>query len=87
MQNDRRKNKEIIHLKRDDGLWYTHGNGLEGFGLEYFAELFAIEQGSMTEVLDCITCQVTQDQNQDLLRPFQRQEVHDALFSMHPDKC
>ncbi|XP_062088488.1 uncharacterized protein LOC133795050 [Humulus lupulus] len=38
------------------------------------------------DVLDCIPYSVTTEQNMNLLRPVEGQEVKEALFQMHPDK-
>ena len=38
------------------------------------------------QILNIIQRKVTEEHNQHLLRPFEMQEVKDAVFSMHPDK-
>lgn len=40
----------------------------------------------MEEVLSCVQRKVTEEQNRELMWPFESEEVKEAIFSMHPDK-
>ena len=40
----------------------------------------------MSEILDGIPHSITQEMNDKLTKAVEADEIHDALFSMHPDK-
>lgn len=54
--------------------------------VNYFQNLFAANAGDPSPILDCVNCKVSASQNAALVCPVKRDEVHEALFAMHPDK-
>lgn len=85
--NGRKKKNEVIRLRGDDGEWHDKNSGIVQVILSDFQNLFTSEVGNMQRVLECVEAKVTGEDNIDLDRPFMREAVKDALFSMHPDKA
>ncbi|PNY09255.1 ribonuclease H [Trifolium pratense] len=53
----------------------------------YFDKLFKANMSSHEPVLSLITPKITQDDNDRLLAPLTKEEIHEALLQMHPDKA
>ncbi len=83
----RRKNK-ISGLRDEYGCWRDDPEELKGIMTRYFSRLFASSSEiDMAEVLEAIEPVVSQADNEVLLRPFQKDEIRDAVFQMNPDKA
>lgn len=77
----------MTRLIGEDGEWHGKDNRVNEVVLEYFQKLFRSHNGEMDEVLRCVRSRVTNEANEDLMRPFTREEVRNAIFSMHLDKA
>ncbi|XP_031126982.1 uncharacterized protein LOC116029213 [Ipomoea triloba] len=81
----RRRKNRIVKLKDGDGRW-VEGDGLNLVIVEYYKGIFLTNGNQIGDALDFIQPRVSQEQNDALLKPFQAEEVKEALFSMGPDK-
>lgn len=81
----RRKRNIITSLVNEEGHYVGWGNGHEETMKQYFNDLFTASNTNWTEVISCISKRITEDQNRVLLIDIEKQEVKQALFSMHPD--
>ena len=53
---------------------------------EYFSNIFEFVQGHMQPVISRIHPRVLNNDNMSLTRPFSKEELQEAIFSMHPAK-
>ncbi|XP_031099874.1 uncharacterized protein LOC116004082 [Ipomoea triloba] len=84
----RRKKNMLFRLKNDSSLW-VENEGLFSLVLNYFEDIFTSNNSSPPTdyFFESVTPRVSQSQNENLLRPFEAEEVKAALFSMFPDKA
>lgn len=54
--------------------------------IHYFSTLFKASETDWRGVIRCVSTKVSREQNVELLRPVEENEVKGALFHMHPDK-
>ncbi|KAL8088671.1 hypothetical protein AgCh_038446 [Apium graveolens] len=82
----RRRNNHIQKLQDDNGNWLDWEHGLPELVKSYFNNLFKASNTEYEEVLERVSCSITDIQNAELLRPVVEEEVKAALFQMNPDK-
>ncbi|XP_019170561.1 PREDICTED: uncharacterized protein LOC109166130 [Ipomoea nil] len=83
----RRKKNFISSIKCDAGNW-VEGDDMHSTILNYFDNIFASNGLSCDDPLfEILSPRVTLEQNMMLDRPFETDEVKEALFSMYPDKA
>lgn len=85
--NRRKRNKYIQRLKSEEGEWVDWSGGLDEMIKHYFQRLFTEEFTQTDEILNCIPKSVSEQQNDELLKPISEEEVKEALFNMHSDKA
>ncbi|XP_019175849.1 PREDICTED: uncharacterized protein LOC109171175 [Ipomoea nil] len=81
----RKKKNYIEKLKDDDGVW-KEGRALDSLVTAYYRQIFTTGGSPGPFRVDSMRPRVTEAQNAHLLRPFEPEEVRDALFSMGKDK-
>lgn len=86
MASSRKKSNQISQLKNDVGERCDWDSGPGDHMVSYFHSLFTSGGCEINEVLLDVKKCVSEEQNKDLLRPFTAKEIHEAVFSMHPDK-
>lgn len=82
MLQQERKNS-IQQLKDTDGIWRNWSNELDALIVSFFDNQFQSQGSEMQENLDCIRTRISNEQNEDLIQEFTKDEVKRALFSMH----
>ncbi|XP_019163176.1 PREDICTED: uncharacterized protein LOC109159529 [Ipomoea nil] len=75
----------ILKLKDDNGVW-RESSALDSVVTSYYKHIFASGGSPGVFNVDTMRSCVTRVQNEDLLRPFEPDEVRNALFSMGKDK-
>jgi hypothetical protein len=85
--NRRRRNK-ITWLKNQSGQFTEDEGELKQLVSEFYENLY-LSEGTldMGRVLSTVPVQVTVDMNEELLKPYNEQEVKEALFQMFPTKA
>lgn len=86
LASTRKKQNKISKLRDDQGQWCTHPDKVNDLIREYFTQLFSSGGSVCDEVLDCVKVRINAEKNQTLMEPFTTADVHDAIFSMHPNK-
>ena len=62
--------------------------GIASIATEYFKELFSTSSPTrMEEVADLVPGKVTQEMNKQLTKEFQKEEIIQAVWNMHPTKA
>lgn len=85
---ERAQINRINALKREDGSVVTNQEDLEMEAKQFYLKLFTMQDElDPGPVLDCVPNKVTEQMNELLMRPFQEEEVRQALFMMHPNKA
>ena len=86
--SQRRRTNTIMGLRDQDNSWWTEPADLERVAVDYFQTLFTSSRPTgVMEVVDEVERVVSAGMNSDLMRPFSAEEVHRALFQMHPSKA
>ncbi|XP_031127513.1 uncharacterized protein LOC116029604 [Ipomoea triloba] len=85
-QRNRRRRNQIDGLRNAAGVLIRDERGKADIMADYFQNLFSTEAGDDRSVLDCLTRQVSEDQNSMLVKEVSTEEVKTAIFGMHPDK-
>ena len=86
--SQRKKANTIMGLRHSDGSWKTELSDIEQLTSDYFSQLFASSNlAQVDEVVRCVDKVVTPQMNEDLIRPYSKDEVRAALFQMHPSKA
>ena len=86
--SQRRKKNEIRGLWDKDGKWCEDVGGIASIATEYFKELFSTSSPSrIEEVANLVPRSVTPKMNEQLTKEFQREEIIQAIHSMHPKKA
>ncbi|XP_027171528.1 uncharacterized protein LOC113771107 [Coffea eugenioides] len=84
----RRVNNRIRNLQRENGSWTENEEEVVTEMSEFFKELFnSGGRSDMSEILEGISHSITQEMNDKLTKAVEKEEIHDALFSMHPEKA
>lgn len=85
--NSRQRTNRIQKLKNDDGVWVDWQSGIQSLILNFYRGLFVAGSTDIEEVIRCVPQMISQDQNMALAQEVTKEEVHFALFQMHPDKA
>ncbi|KAK5826340.1 hypothetical protein PVK06_021258 [Gossypium arboreum] len=87
-QATQRKRKKIIHKLNDEEGGTTESfKEIEGIARSYFQNLFLTDgRGTLDHLLSSIEKCISEEENQDLLRPYSVEELKEALFAMGPTK-
>lgn len=86
--NQRKQRNTIKKLKDGDGNWCDDERGMATIVSEYFSNMFSTSSPTnMTEALMGTERQVGEEANAALLAIPTTEEVHCALFQMHPTKA
>jgi hypothetical protein len=83
----RQRAKRIEKLVNDDNNTVSTQPELCEVALNYFNSLFKANSTLHDPILSLIEPQITQEDNDQLLRPISKEELKEALFQMHPDKA
>lgn len=84
----RRVSNNLSKIQREDGSWTNNEDELVTEIAVYFKELFTSGgRGEMTEILSGIPHSITQEMNDNLIKEVSEKEIHEALFSMNPEKA
>ena len=87
VQGRRRRNR-LNKLQRDNGTWTEGEEELCKEMEDYYRNLLnGNEGGDLTEVLDGIPHSITDEMNENLLKPVLEDEITSVVFSMNPDKA
>ncbi|XP_019157741.1 PREDICTED: uncharacterized protein LOC109154396 [Ipomoea nil] len=82
-----KKKNTLVKIMNDDGDW-VEGEAMGTVIIDYYRRIFATGQSENdVEFYASIFPQVSQAQNDGLLRPFDKTEVKAALTAMFPDKA
>ena len=77
----------IESLWGEDGLWHEEKGKVEEIIIDYFKNIFSIEQPSDHEVkVEVMDVRITSEMNEKLLEEFREVEIRLALNQMHPVK-
>ena len=82
----RKKKNMITQLENDEGDWVLWDDGLQQVIQGYFNKLFSSEGWDSRPILQTVRHRVTKAHNLELLRPFEANEVREAIFDMHSNK-
>ncbi|XP_074300279.1 uncharacterized protein LOC141631518 [Silene latifolia] len=86
--SNRKRRNHIARLKDEGGLWVIDEEAKRKLAMTYFDNLFASSNPSrMEEALSCIVPCVTDEIKSELLKPFTKEEVTNALNQMKPCKA
>jgi hypothetical protein len=78
-----RKTNHIAEIRDESGHQWTSPGVIRGLFSQYFQQLFTTSGGLEVEgVLEAVSHNVTPKMNAALLRPFQQEELKEALFQM-----
>lgn len=78
----------ISALKKEDGSIITNQDDLETEAMDFYLKLFTRQEVlDPGPILNCVPGKVTEQMNEMLLKPFQEDEVREALFMMNPNKA
>lgn len=81
-----RKQNRILRLKNEECNWVDGETGLSEVMELYYKKLFTASNVHWDQVVECITQEITTNQNEGLLIPVDAKEVRQAVFQMHSDK-
>ena len=85
--SQRRQKNQIEGLMDETGVWRTGEQQIGRITEEYFQKIFSTScPTNVDEVLTAVDRVVSEEMNQELLRPFSGEEVRNACFQMHPSK-
>ncbi|XP_058774459.1 uncharacterized protein LOC131648725 [Vicia villosa] len=82
----RNKFKKIEMLQKEDGSNSNDPKELKDIAKNYFENLFQAGSGDYEPVLNLISPRIDDSDNNQLIQPLTREEIHVALSAMHPDK-
>lgn len=86
--NQRKKTNTIVGIRDSNNIWYNDEVGIERVVDNYFQ---GINTSSNPTTIDTVTQEVehvvSPGMNEDLMKPFTREEVRRALFQMSPSKA
>ncbi|MCH99408.1 endonuclease/exonuclease/phosphatase family protein, partial [Trifolium medium] len=84
--NARNKVKKVVRLVNEKDVIVTKQEDLCEVAKNYFDSLFKAADGNHDPVLSIIQQKVTAEDNERLTAPILKEEIHNALMQMHPDK-
>jgi hypothetical protein len=82
----RRRTNKIRVLIREDGSRCEELSEIKGMAESFYGDLFSSEPCDSSVVLNSIQGKVTNDMNDELLKPYLDEEIKAALFQMGPTK-
>ncbi|XP_071924940.1 uncharacterized protein [Coffea arabica] len=84
----RRVSNNLSKIQREDGSWTNNEDEVVTEIADYFKKLFTSGgRDEMTEILSGIPHSITQEMNANLIKEVLEDEIHEALFSMNPEKA
>ena len=87
MATQRQRHNRIEGLWGEDGLWHEEKGKVEEIIIDYFKNIFSIEQPSDHKVkVEVMDVRITPEMNEKLLEEFREVEIRLALNQMHPTK-
>lgn len=79
--------KKLSHSqKNENDQWVSWDSGLPELILDFYNDLYTSSQGDMHGILPFVQTKITEEQNNFLLDPYTREEIREAVFSMHLNK-
>ncbi|XP_027099102.2 uncharacterized protein [Coffea arabica] len=82
-----RKQRKITCLQKDNGQWCKTDQELREEMCRYYNQLLTTGNvDQIKETLQGVPTTISRQMNEHLIRPVGEQEIHRALFSMHPNK-
>jgi hypothetical protein len=84
--NARGKVKKVVKLVNEENVVVTKQEELCEVAKKYFDSLFKASNGNHEPILSLIQQRVTDEDNARLTSPILKEEIHNALMQMHPDK-
>lgn len=81
----RAKVNRVLKLRRDDGVVVEDQPRVKTLVVSYFQDLFAGREGVYEPVLSSLDHRVSQTDNNELVRPFHKDEFRNALMEMDSD--
>lgn len=88
--SQRKRRNTIKGIYDDSGIWQTEEEKIEGEVETYFRYIFSSinpSEGEYEEVLKHVSHSVSRQFNDDLMRPYSKEEIYTALCQMHPCKA
>ncbi|CAN6556903.1 unnamed protein product [Malus baccata var. baccata] len=88
--SNRKWKNNIKGLRDANRVWQDSRVGIEGTVVGYFLNIFrsqGILDRAVQEVMRACSRHVTTEMNEELLRPYSKEEIQFALFQMHPSKA
>ncbi|XP_062099843.1 uncharacterized protein LOC133805695 [Humulus lupulus] len=82
----RHRKNHISRLRNASGEWVEWNSGLADTISNYFTGLFTARHMDWSAITNCIQPSNTDQQNMELLKPVEEEELKAALFQIHPDK-
>lgn len=73
-------------MRNKDGEWKDDEKEMQNTVVEYFTGLFKATPNIESLTEREAVMHVTEGQNEELIKPILREEVKEAIFSMHPEK-
>ncbi|XP_052290178.1 uncharacterized protein LOC127899993 [Citrus sinensis] len=86
MASAQKKQNAIGKLRNSQGQWCTNPEDINEIITNYFTQIFSTEGGFCGEALQWVEPSISAEQNLTLLENFNKADVREAIFSMHPDK-
>lgn len=84
----RKKKNTLEGIEGESGNWCTGRKEMEGVIRRYYQKLFSSNNNTdFDRVLNVVRPRITSADNQQLDRPFSREEIRGALFQMYPTKA
>lgn len=82
----RAKVNQVLRLRRDDGSMVEDQPSVKSVVVSYFQNLFTSRDGSYAPVVDTLSRCVMDDDNIELIKPFEKEEFRHALMEIDSDK-
>lgn len=85
---ERAQTNRISALRKENGLIVTNQEDMQIEAMEFYSKLFTRQEMlDPGPIIDCVPEKVTDLMNDMLLKPFQEDEVREALFMISPNKA
>ena len=86
--SQRKRRNSISKLKKSDGQFTENIAEMGAMAMDFYKRLYGSEGTTgMDHVLDTVPTKVTPAMNDNLLAPFEKEEIKRALFQMFPTKA
>ncbi|XP_027166343.1 uncharacterized protein LOC113766338 [Coffea eugenioides] len=84
----KRRRNTISTLEKQDGTWCKTEEEIEVELSQYYKDLFTTTNpADFEEILKEISCTISRQMNEKLIKPVEEKDIRQALFSMHPNKA